>query len=273
MARTVAIIQQEIIDNLTLKGIAVSDSVTSIRRIWTWVIAIAHNLFEQILDIHYNRTLAQLQALKPGTLGWYRQKVFDFQLGGTLIPDTDVYDNTGLTDAQVTAQKVVANNAVIKEDGAIKIKVVKMAGSDYVPLDGMQFTALSYYIENNVQYAGDEIVFVNAAADTVVMDLVVRYDPEVMKSNGDLLDGTVEPARAAAKDFFRNTNFNGRYYRSRHLAALELVRGVTDAKITGIVATDVNGNVTDIDMQYQPFSGFMRIMLDADLTITYIPQN
>ena len=36
------------------------------------------------------------------------------------------------------------------------------------------------YVENEFGYAGDEIVFVNANADTVVMSVIVIYNPELV---------------------------------------------------------------------------------------------
>jgi hypothetical protein len=277
MARSIETIQQQMIDNLQSKGIVVSDSVTSIRRIWTWVIAFAHYVLERILDVHIVETDEKIAALKPGTLNWYGNKALDFQLGGILIQDSDEYDNTGLSEAQIDAQKIIANKAVVKEDGVIKIKIVRNFNGDYAPLDNSQLIAFSHYMLNEVQYAGDDVVIVNATADAIAAEITIIYDPSIMKANGDLFDGTIQPVRGAAKSYFKNTNFNGRYFKSKHIETLLTVSGVTDAKIENITATDANGTITAIDMQYQPFSGFMRFLNDTgdnagDLKIYYQAQ-
>jgi hypothetical protein len=224
---------------------------------------------EQLYDAFVSEVDTTIANLKPGTLAWYRSKALAFQYGGTLLPDSDVYDNTGLSDTDIAAQKIIAQAACVLEDGAIKLKVVKANGYPLINDELNQFEA---YIAQNVQYAGDDVVFVSSKADFIRATLDIYYDASILSTTGLLTDGS-EPARLAAYGYLSSLGFNGLYKVSSHQDAILAAKGVTDARLYNVQATGYDVVAwQDVVMQYQPIAGVMSFGADTNLTINYIPQ-
>src|SRR5690606_17049103 len=91
--------EQATLANLT------STSKVSVFRLIVYVVAtVAWSLYKlwDILSMDIEQRIA---VSRPFTRGWYTQTALDYQHGQEL-PETGIYDNTGLTIAEIAAKKI-----------------------------------------------------------------------------------------------------------------------------------------------------------------------
>ncbi len=258
----------------TLAG-ATSTSATAIWRLWTRVIASAVWALEVIFDAFKVDLIAQVTALRPHTLQWYQQKALVFQYGSNLVTGSDTYDNSALTQVQIDAQKIVAQAAATSGSGTVKVKVAKEVSGDLAVLASAEYASLVSYFDE-IKDAGVGLEVVNAAGDQFKLTLDLYYDPLVLTSSGDRIDGTAADVVATAvKAFLRALPFNGMFVKAHLTDALQAVDGVYVPVIRSCQAGKFDAVVTtEIDVQYLPFAGYLRFVDElTDLLITYISKD
>lgn len=276
MARSIATIQAEIIAEVqadtTLGALLTSTSVTAVWRLWTYVVAVAIWTLEVLFDTFQAEAAELVAAQKPHTLRWYRQKALDFQLGGTLIPGEDEYNNTGLTPDEVAAQKVVAQAAAVEATNLLIVKVAREVSGALQPLTSPQITACTAYM-NEIKDAGVSLQVRSVNADHLRVEVDVYYDATVLASDGSRLDGTAStPIQDAVKAFLKNTPFDGVFVKAHLTDAIQAVQGVNVPEIRVCQARrDDDPTYSGVDIFYEPFSGFLKIYDNADLVLTFIP--
>ncbi len=170
-----------------------------------------------------------LSSQISGRADWYAFKALLFQYGKELVPETDYYDNSGLTEEQITAMRVV-KYAATEEPINRSILYLKVAGEDSsgirTPLSASQLTAFKQYI-NEIQYAGVRISIINAQADDMKLEIDVYYDPLVLDETGKRLDGSADtPIQDAIRNYLYNLPFNGLYTNQALVDNLQVVEGV-----------------------------------------------
>lgn len=275
MARTIAQIQAEIIATVqadpVLSGIN-SPSATAIWRAWTYVVAVAIATLENLWDIFRAEIIDEISRRKPHTLRWYRQKALEFQYGSALVDGQDFYDNSLLTPDQVAAQKIIAQAACIEENDRLIIKVAKEVSGELEPLDSTEQDAIRDYF-TEIKDAGVRFTLRSFNADKLVLNIDLYYEPTIIGPDGARLDGTDnEPVQKAVRDYLRNLEFDGRFIKSRLVDNLQAVEGVyvPEVRLAQAARFDVL-TFTTIDIEYRPYSGFLRLYDEStDLNITFI---
>lgn len=269
MARTREAIQQQIIDRLVSEGIQVSSSSTSIRRMWTFVFSFFAWLQEMLFDTHVIEVDEKIKQQKWGYVAWYRNMALKFQYGSTLVPEQDYYDNTGLTESQIAAQKIITQAAAVEEDDVLKIKVRTAIGVLTVP----QRAAFESYVQE-FKGGGVDVDIISAENDKAKAIIDVWYNPQIINSTGGFVDGTNSNAvRNAANAYLTSLTFNGKYQRSKHEDSVQALRGVEGARIRNFeVAKFTSSTFTGVDEYYQPYSGFLEFYNVGDLVINLIPK-
>jgi hypothetical protein len=217
---------------------------------------------------------AIIDTKRPRRAQWYQQRALDFQYGRALPEDDIFYDNTGVDVDTVEAEQIVAQAAATSEDGQLIMKVAREVNSELVPLDATQFSAFSDYMEE-IKDFGVDLTYRNVAADKIKAEIDIYYDPSILNSDGERLDGAdLEPVQKAAKAFLRATPFNGLFVRSHFVDALQQIEGVYVPVVRLCQATRNDSDTfTEINVQYLPFSGYLRFFNPADLDVTFISQN
>lgn len=277
MARTIAEIQADIIDQIqsdpTLNGLT-SPSATALWRLFTYVVASAIWVLEKLFDAHVAEVLERVAKLKPHSLRWYQGKALDFQYGSDLPEGEDSYDNSNLTPDQVAAQMIVAQAAVVEENGTLVVKITKEVSGELEPLSTAEVDSFTAYIEE-VKDAGVAISVRSFNPDKLKIEADIYYDPLVLNEQGQRLDGTDnEPIQNAIKDFLRELPFNGAFVKAKLVDKLQDVSGVYVPEIRLCQAAKFDTTIfTTVDIEYNPFSGFLRIYDDVvDLDLTFISQ-
>ncbi len=270
MAREITQIQNLIIADLAANGIVVTNNKFSVRRIWTYVVAVAIYTLEKLFDLFITEVNGIIDNKNPHTLRWYANKTKAFEYGYNLFGDTDTYNNTGLTDAQIADSKIIAYAAVVEQQRGLRIKVAKSVGADLGALLTPELNALKNYLAK-VKDAGVKLNITTADADSLKMDIRIKYNPLVLNAIGGRVDGTVAtPIKDAIKLHLKNLPFNGVFSVAKIMDTIQLVEGVEDVKIDTVQCMYGALAFTSVDIDYIPDSGYLRI-LDADLLINYLP--
>lgn len=269
MARTVKEIQDSIIKDATAQGIVISDSIYSIRRLWTFVAASATWLLESLFDEHKSEVIEIISSLKPHSLRWYAEIAKKFQYGYNLPPDSDVYDNSALTSEQVDESKIIAYSAVVEGDNNLRIKVATISGGDLAPLDELQLTAFYEYMRR-VKDAGVKLQITSLPPDSLKLSIDIYYNPLVLDGSGARIDGSsLTPIPDAVNAYLKNLPFNG-YFVLTYLAdTLQRVDGVVIPKILSASAKYGDFPYLPIDEIYNPDSGYLRV---TELLLNFKPQ-
>lgn len=265
MARTIAEIKKEMTDyfvaNDTMRALyelhpekSFEDqfSKVSLESILFYVVAVAVWTLEKLFDRHRQETSDLINELKPHSLRWYANKAKAFQYGKSLIPDTDQYDNIGLSDEQIREQQVVKYAAVVEKAAIVYVKVATGSEGNRGRLSADQEAALAAYFKE-VKDAGVKLAVVNVPADTFGIDMDVYYDPQVFDNGLNRLDGRGQTVHDRISGFVENLPFNGEYRNSSLINALTELEGVVMVELKQAVA---NGRA--IDAKCVPESGYFK---------------
>ena len=100
------------------------------------------------------------------------------------------------------------------------------------------------------------------------------YDPTILNPEGGRLDGrSSTPVVDSINEFLKSLPFNGVFVKAHLTDAMQNVEGVFVPQIRSISATrNDSDSFTEIDIQYEPFSGYLKFLETTDLVINYIPQ-
>lgn len=246
---------------VSLENIIFSDVAT--------VMYVMQQLFDQFkIDIS-----GILNAQLSGAVNWYAYKAKLFQYGMELVPETDYYDNTGLTSEQIDAMRVVKYAAAVesKDKSILYVKVATDDGNGVrQPLSSPQLTAFKQYL-NDVQYAGVRISVINDPADEMRLQIDIYYDPLVLDELGVRLDGTAEtPVQDAIRNYLANLPFNGTYTNQGLVDTLQVIDGVRIAEIkSAAFRYGAYTEFTEINAREIAHAGYYEIS-DVNLILKFI---
>jgi len=282
MARSI----QEVFDAAVTEGIRLAtdanlpDVVTmfgntsrvAIWKILFYAVAFIIHALEVIYDLFRAEIDNDISLLKPHSARWYANIAKLFQYGFNLVAESDYYDNTGLTQDQITAAQIVAYAAVVEQQRGIRIKVAKIVGNDLGALASNELDAFSEYMEE-VKDAGIKLLITSGVADDLKSTLRMFYNPLVLAADGSRIDGTdPSPVQTAFNNYLKNLPFNGIFAPSLMVDQLQAVDGVVLVKDDLWQARYGALDYTNIDVQYNPDAGYLRID-PSNLAITFIPQS
>ncbi len=292
MARTIQDIRKEIIDNFVQSEIVISRyeldvnksfdeqfSTVSLENIIFSVMAICLWTLETLFDIHKEEVLNIIKEMKPHSLRWYVNKAKAFQYGDELKDDEDFYDNTGKTEEEIAASKIVAYAAVVEQERGLRIKVAKTNGEQLAPLtkgligeDSNELAAFKEYMKR-IKDAGVRLLITTDEADRLKLKLRIYYDPLILNANGQRLDGSDnEPVQKAVRNYLKNLPFNGYVVKTYLIDALQKVEGVIVPVIENIETKFGDYEFTQMEEIYNPDAGYM-IIEDEDFEpIIFIAQ-
>jgi hypothetical protein len=270
MAQSIQQIQDEIIaakEAQPVLDVLTSTSKVSIWRLFTYVFAASAWTLQKKHDMGKAEVLDIIAKLKPHKPRWYEETALAFQYGHILLPDSDVYDNSALSDVQIETARVVkfaaAEEIYDTEDNlkGIRIKLATISGGDLAPLTEDQLTSFKAYIKR-VKDAGVKIYASTGAADSLKVEITVYYDPLVLDATGQRLDGTNNTPVQDALDNFLLTGlvFNGTFIVGKMIDALQAVEGVVIPHVENVQARYGIIPYADIEVLYKPDSGYLRII-------------
>lgn len=275
MARTIDEIQQEIIDaiqNDAALSQATSTSVSALWRLWARVVAMAIATLENLWDLFKTDVNAEITILKPHTARWYQNKALGYLHGFDLVEGDDSYNTEGIDKAVIDAAKVVKAAATVETNGSLVVKVSAEFNGDLIPLSVAQYDGFSAYMAE-IKDAGVPLQILSFSADKMTITIDLYYDPLILAGDGSRLDGSAsEPVRTAIESFLKNLPFDGQFVKAHLVDSLQQIEGVFVPEIKSCKATRFDSaTFEDVEIKYNPYSGFIRIYNDVDCVINYIP--
>jgi hypothetical protein len=269
MARTVEQIVQEMITAKEAKpelaGLT-STSVTAIWRLWIYVFAMVVWAHEKFFDQYKIDLQALVDANIIGTGSWYAQQLLKFQLGDTL----EVLPSGKLGYlANDDSKKIVKRSSYQEQPGSLLLlKAAKEVSGAVVPLTATELTQLKGYVER-VRFAGVNISVISENADKLRPVLDVYYNslisPLVFIPN----------VEAAISSYCSQLDFDGFFYVSKMVDAIQAVEGVIDVKVNTMTAVSSVATNT-FDRIYRTRSGYIEPDTESGYTladlITYVAQ-
>src|SRR5690242_17700860 len=182
MANTIdqwyAIIEDQYVTEMGNVGFIVDPTTwsdTNLQRIMLYVMAIIVYIPGTLQDLFKADVDTTIAAMKPHSLQWYAGKAKDFQYGDDLIAESDTYDNTGLTDAQILAKKIVSYAAVVEQERGVRIKIAKTIGDDLGALDAGELSSFTDYMAK-IKDAGVKLQITSGPADNLLLALRIAYN-------------------------------------------------------------------------------------------------
>ena len=286
MARTldelIAEYNQAYVEERTEAGLPADDpaswSRVSRKRLLRAIQCILCLTVETIFDIFKADVDAKIRELKPHSERWYANKALAYQHGFDLLPDSDLFVNTGATEQDISASKVVKYSAVVEQENDygrvfLRIKLAKDGGTDLTPLSTPELEGVTEYLRR-IKDAGVKLVVQSLPADSLKMKWRLYYDPLILDANGNRLDGTQNEADVTAiKDYLKRLPFNGVYVTQFHIDAVQAVEGIVIAEVD-LVQTKYGAlPFTSVITKVTPDAGYLRFADGADLEIERIPQS
>ena len=258
MARTIAQIQQSIINaktaDATLSGLT-STSNVAIWLLWSYIVASCQWVLENLFDAHKTEVSGLIAAQKPHTLQWYVTLAKQFQYGVALPVDSDTYTTTS-TDPTVA---IINYAAAVELSNLVRVKVATLSGSSLAPVSTPQLTALTAYMQL-VKDAGVRLQVTSGSPDTLQLQVTIYYDPLVLDPTGARLDGTAStPVLDAVNAFLTTLPFNGLFVLNSLVAALQVVDGVVIGDVVNAQATYASLPYTPVTVEYTPDAGYMTL--------------
>lgn len=267
MARSIGVIQKEMLDSITadenLAGLN-SQSKVSIYRLIVFIVAFSIWVLENLFDTHKKEVEDIIEAKMPHRPSWYRTKAKAFQYGFALITDTDKYDNTGFTDDQVLNSKIIKYAAVTPSAGQILIKIATETAGVLAPITAGQKASFDAYILE-IADCGVKYIVVNHLPDILLLNLQIFRDPLVLDSSGMSIINGNYPVQDAINEYMKELPFNGELVLAHFIDKLQKAEGVVVPHIINAEskAIDINTNqyldAAPINVKTVPVSGYFTI--------------
>jgi hypothetical protein len=287
MARTVQEIKNEItgdyISNDTViekYGLAENDtfdqkfSRVSLESILFYIHAFRVWQLETLFDRHIEEATDIIANKRAHTIGWYRRTAMAFQYGSELSVDIAEYDNTGLTEEEVAAQRIITKCAVVAAESVKPTLTVKVAKSppdtnEGGALNADEKAAFTRYMDEKAD-AGVSLNIVTGEPDRLWLNILIRHDGLVLNSTtGDRLVGGGNPVKDATTAHLKNLVFNGTFFPSLLEQDLMRIPGIKVATIQTAQAAPDGGTLAQFTDAYVPLTGALKINVEEDLITTY----
>lgn len=231
MARSISLIQQQILDYIgadtTLSPLLTSTSKRAIYNLLSYVMAVAINILEQLLDIYQAALEAIAASAAPGSGPWLQAQIFNFQYSADvpqiiqLINFAPLYPLVDATLRIITRCSISTNLA-----NSVLIKVATLNPPSALTSD--QLSALQSYV-NQIGVAGVTYQVQSLAADRLFINAEIFYQ-------GQYGSGIQLAVITDLNAFLSQLPFNGRLKMSDLEDAIRNVPGVTDVVLMNVSA-------------------------------------
>jgi hypothetical protein len=261
MARLIAVIQNQMLEQIAADPILgtklTSPSKVAFYRLITFVIAVAINILEQVIDIYQATIESTVAKGSPASAPWFQDKILKFQYSSNVAtPQVVSIDQSTFEIAYPIVNpnlRIITRCAVITTGNkSVSIKVAK--SNPPTPLSSPELVALTAYVSAHGD-AGITYSIVNLPADLISITAKVVY-------NGQYSTVISQAVKAAINLYLANLPFNGILRVSAIEDAIQAVTGVVD-----VIIVTVTGRPSDIaypgtivssgSFTYQAKSGYL----------------
>lgn len=133
-------------------------SKVSIESLLLYIVAASIWTLEKLFDTHTAEVTDYIATMKPHTLRWYVDKAKAFMCR-PLLPGTDQFDTTGMTDEDIAAARIITFAACTESNATLYMKVAKAGPTPLKPEEKAAFEAYLREVkdaEKNIIYRAYE---------------------------------------------------------------------------------------------------------------------
>ena len=225
MARSIQENQQIIIDQKNAESELDdlnSPSQVAIWNLWTFIVAVAINLFEQILDVAKLDLEQIARDAIAGTAEWLQKRVLEFQYDADNPQVITVIDGRASYPTLDESLRIVTRAAVkAQENGRVLVKAAK-GDAVIEPLSTVELNALKGYLK--------EIGFVGIPLDAIsLFSDRFRFEGSIFYSGEFVETDVKENVIIAITDYLSSISidtFDGVIVREKVIDAIQAVAGV-----------------------------------------------
>lgn len=249
----------EVSSDADLSGLT-TISKTGIYKLWLYVFSALSYIQENLWTEAKTEMQSIVDNAIPGTDRWLAKEIVKFQYGDSLTFDDETGDYSYATINE--AKQIIDRVAVVSGNGTTSVKVAKAGPA---ALSAAELNALKSYV-SEIQYAGSNIVTISLASDKVKLPITVYY-------NAITPLATIQTnVKAAINAYLSELNFNGEFYLSRLVDAIQAVENIEDVVLGTVEGRTDAGSFNTISRTYQPVSGYLEVdpLFELDDTITYV---
>lgn len=237
MARTISEIQQQMLDNIAadpvLGSLLTSTSRRAIYRLWTYIVAVAINTLEQLMDIFSAKVEAIAATAAPATATWLQAQILKFQYSDT-NPQVVQLINFAPAYPVVDETLRIISRCSVTTNLSSQVLVKVATGEPPAALNSAQVAALQSYL-GEIGIAGVIYNVISEASDKLFVQANIFYQGQysaVIKAN----------VIAAIGAYLSALPFNGQVKITDLEDAITGVEGVNDVVLVNVRAR-ANGTV------------------------------
>lgn len=222
-----------------------------------WAIAsklYIHELFWSLFRKEIDTLIADQ---KVHTKRWYENLAKSFQLGHDLVWLDDRFKYAEIDEES----QIIKHCAVVHVGNKLRFKVATTdISGNTQPCTGAQMTALRSFLQETKD-AGVFIFVTSGNGDLIKITVDIYFDPLVLSSEGNLLDGGEPIVAQTIEKWIEGINFNGRLIVPKFQDMIEEIQGVKFADNPNIeVALPSQGTYTTLTSPiYVPDSGYFQL--------------
>lgn len=237
MARQISEIQQQMLDNIAadpvLGSLLTSTSRRAIYRLWTYIVAVAINTLEQLMDIFSAKVEAIAATAAPATATWLQAQILKFQYSDT-NPQVVQLINFAPAYPVVDESLRIISRCSVTTNLSSQVLVKVATGEPPAALTSAQVAALQSYL-SEIGIAGVVYNVISQASDKLYVQANIFYQGQysaVIKAN----------VIAAIEAYLSALPFNGQVKITDLEDAITGVEGVNDVVLVNVRAR-ANGTV------------------------------
>lgn len=265
MARSIQDIQNEIIATKNAEpSLAVynSPSAVSLWRLWTRVVAICINIFEQFQDIAKTEIQSIADSYKAGTPLWYQKRILEFQYSADVGNEQIIQENDGVLTYPVIDETLqIIKRCSVKElpSGRVFVKVATENAGVLEPISAVQLLALKSYI-NKIKFVGTAVDSVSLFPDRLYLEGEIFISGEYVSTN--VLNNIKTKINDYLKEISAVDNFDGIVVREQlfdRILSVSGVRGIDTYNfiMKGRAEQTPFGSALLFTRTYEPASGYL----------------
>lgn len=258
-----------------------SSSKVAVWRSMFWVHAVAIFIHEKLFDVFKAEVEVRAKEIIPATIRFYVIESLKFQFGDDLvfIDGKFVYEDS--TSADAILKQIIKQASAQDFNRIVTIKLARDDGSGgltkLIPTEKTAF--LSYLDEFKI--AGTTIIVITDDPDKLKLAYTIEFDPQVMRSNGTLIEDDSKPVQDAIDSYIRGLPFNSIFRVLELTDKIQVARGVVnavadvvDARFGSLPFTSILDVPTEI---YLPNAGYLATVDEegtiGDIKVLAITEN
>jgi hypothetical protein len=206
---------------------ATSTSKRAIWRLWTYVVAVAINLLEQLMDVFRAETEQLVSITPPQTSQWLQDKVFKFQYDSTNPQIIQLIDFAPQYPVVNPALRIVTRCSVKSATaGSVIVKAAK--SEPPTPLSSLELASLQSYV-SLIGVTGINYGVISSESDKLFIEADIYYNGSYSAIIQSYVINTIQ-------NYLSTLPFDGSFKVNDLEVAIRNTEGVNDCVLKNVIA-------------------------------------